>query len=159
MTYFIVAALYHKRGQLSIATGHWIRYNDMPSEVRAAMASGRSLWVLSTVVCISSWLGLGYVVWNTDPALTVNRLLFLALLFLALCTLLSALAHYLHFRFTSAKSYRSDVKRSFREGALAALFLTLCAWLRMGQALNWINALLLLSALALVEVFILLRSS
>jgi hypothetical protein len=29
----------------------------------------------------------------------------------------------------------------------------------MGQALNWINALLLLSALALVEVFILLRSS
>jgi len=117
------------------------------------------LWLLSAVVCLSSWLGLGYVVWNTDPALTENRLLFLALLFLGLLTLLSALAHYLRFRFRSPKSYRSDVKRSFREGALAALFLTLCAWLRMGQALNWINALLLLSALALIEAFILLRSS
>ena len=123
------------------------------------MASGRSLWVLSAAVCFSSWVGLCYVVWNTDPALTVNRLLFLALLFMALLTLLSALAHYLQFRFRPVKSYRSDVKRSYREGALAALFLTLCAWLRMGQALNWINALLLLSALALVEVFVLLRSS
>jgi hypothetical protein len=142
-----------------MATGHWILYNHMSLEVQTVMASSRSLWVLSTVVCLSSWVGLGYVVWNTDPALTVNRLLFLALLFMALLTLLSALAHYLHFRFRSAKSYRSDFKRSFREGALAALFLTLCAWLRMGQALNWINALLLLSALALVEVFVLLRSS
>ena len=123
------------------------------------MVSGRSLWVLSAVVCLCSWLGLGYVVWNTDPAFTANRLFFLGLLFLALLTLFSALAHYLHFRFAPAKSYRSDVTRSFREGALGALFLTLCAWLRMGQALNWINALLLLSALALVEVFVLVRSS
>jgi len=123
------------------------------------MASSRSLWLLSAVVCLLSWLGLSYVVWNTDPALTENRLLFLALLFLGSLTLLSALAHYLRFRFRSPKSYRSDIKRSFREGALGALFLTLCAWLRMGQALNWINALLLLSALALIEVFILLRSS
>jgi hypothetical protein len=128
-------------------------------EVQTVMASGRSLWILSAVVCVVSWLGLGYVVWNTDPALTVNRLSFLALLFLALLTLLSAVAHYLRFRFRSAKSYRSDTKRSYREGALAALFVTLCAWLRMGQALNWINALLLASALALVEVFVLLRSS
>ncbi len=123
------------------------------------MASGRSLWVLSALVCLSSLLGLCYVVWNTDPALTENRLLFLGLLFLASLTLFSALAHYLRFRFRSPKSYRSDLKRSFREGALAALLLTLCAWLQMGQALNWINALLLLSALALIEVFILLRSS
>jgi hypothetical protein len=85
--------------------------------------------------------------------------MFVVLLFFGLLTVSSAVAHYLHYRFTSAKSYRSDAKRSFREGALAALFLTLCAWLRMGQALNWINALLLLSALALVEVFILLKSS
>lgn len=121
--------------------------------------TSRRLWALSWVVCISSLLALAYVIWNTDPSVTVNRLLFLGLLFVALLTLLSPLAHYLHFRFTSSKSYRSDARRSFREGALAALFLTLCAWLRMGQALNWINTLLLLSALALVEVFILLRGS
>ena len=127
--------------------------------VQRTMETGRRLWALSWVVCVSTWLALAYVIWNTDPSLAINRMLFLGLLFVGLLTLLSPLAHYLHFRFTSAKSYRSDAKRSFREGALAALFLTLCSWLRMGQALNWINTLLLLSALALVEVFILLRGS
>ena len=123
------------------------------------MASGRRLWALSFVVCISSWLALAYVAWSTDPSVATNRLVFLSLLFVGLLTLLAPVAHFLHFRFTPAKSYRSDVRRSYREGALAAIFVTLCAWLRMGQALNWINTLLLLSALALVEVFILVKSS
>ena len=127
--------------------------------VQGTMASGRRLWAFSFLIGVFSWLGLAYVVWNTGPSSAMNRVMFVVLLFFGLLTLLSAVAHYLHFRFTSAKSYRSDAKKSFREGALAALFLTLCAWLRMGQALNWINALLLLSALALVEVFILLKSS
>jgi hypothetical protein len=119
----------------------------------------RRLWTVSTLVGLICWVGVAYVVFNTDPALSVNRLAFLVLLFLGLVAVLSPVAHFLHFRFTSSKSYRSDARRSFREGGLAALFLMLCAWLRMGQALNWINALLLLSALALVEVFILVKSS
>lgn len=123
------------------------------------MATKRALWAVSGIVCVLSWLGLVYVVYITDPAVALNRRVFLALLFVALLTTLSPAAHFLHFRFTAARSYRSDVRRSFREGGLAALFLALCAWLRMGQALNWINALLLLSALALIEVFILVRSS
>ena len=117
------------------------------------------MWATALAVSILSWLGVAYVFWNTDPSVVVNRLAFLVLLFMGLLTVLSPLVNFLHFRFTSAKSYRSDARRSFREGALAALFLTLCVWLRLGQALNWINALLLLSALALVEVFILVRSS
>jgi hypothetical protein len=128
-------------------------------EVQEATVTKRRLWMASSVVCVLSWIGLAYVVFTTDPAVALNRLSFLALLFLGLLTTLSPLAHYLHFRFTARKSYRSDVWRSFREGGLAALFLSLCAWLRMGQALNWINALLLLCALALIEVFILIRSS
>ena len=131
----------------------------MSGVVQGTMASSRRLWVFSFLIGVFSWLGLAYVVWSTDPALAMNRVAFVVLLFFGLLTVSSAVAHYLHYRFTSAKSYRSDAKRSFREGALAALFLTLCAWLRMGQALNWINSLLLLSALALVEVFILLKSS
>jgi hypothetical protein len=128
-------------------------YNAAVLLVQRSVVTGRRLWALSWVVCVSSWLGLAYVIWNTDPSLAINRMLFLGLLFVALLT------HYLHFRFTSAKAYKSDARRSFREGALAALFVTLCSWLRMGQALNWINTLLLLSALALVEVFILVRGS
>jgi hypothetical protein len=119
----------------------------------------RRLWTASVLMGLLSWLGLAYVVVNTDPALTVHRLAFLLFLFLGLVSVLSPLAHYLHFRFTAAKSYRSDPRRSFREGGLAGLFVMLCAWLRMGQALNWINALLLLSTLALVEIFILVKSS
>jgi len=134
-------------------------YNGVSSLVQGTMASSRRLWAISFLIGVLSWLGLAYLVWSTDPALAMNRVTFVVLLFFGLLTISSAVAHYLHYRFTSAKAYRSDAKRSFREGALAALFLTLCVWLRMGQALNWINALLLLSALALVEVFILLKSS
>jgi hypothetical protein len=119
----------------------------------------RRLWTASTLVGLLSWSGVAYVVTSTDPSLTVNRMTFLVLLFLGLACVLSPLVHFLHFRFTAAKSYRSNARRSFREGALAALFVMLCAWLRMGQALNWINALLLLSTLALVEVFLLVKSS
>lgn len=121
--------------------------------------SNRRLWALSFVVCVLSCLGLACLVYATDPSVALNRLAFLVLLFFALLTTLSAVAHFLHFRFTPARLYRSDVRRSFREGGLAAVFLVLCAWLRMGQALNWINALLLLSALALIEVLMLVRSA
>jgi hypothetical protein len=123
------------------------------------VTANKRLWSLSLLASVLAWLGLVYVIWNTDPAETLNRLAFLALLSLGLFTLLSPLAHYLHFRFTSPQSYRDDAWRSLREGGLASVFLALCVWLRMGQALNWINALLLLSALALIEVFILLKSS
>ncbi len=123
------------------------------------MMGARRLWVVSSIAGVASWLGLAYTVYYTDPGIAINRLAFLILLFLALLTALSPVAHFLHFRFTPASSYHTDVQRSFREGALAALYFVLCAWLQMGQALNWINALLLLSALALIETFILLRSS
>ncbi len=117
------------------------------------------LWAVSSTIGATSWLGLAYVVYATDPGIALNRLAFLLLLFAALLTTFALVAHFLHFRFTTARSYQSDVGRSFREGGLAAMFFTLCAWLRMSQALNWINALLLLTALALIEAFILLRSS
>ena len=123
------------------------------------MMSNRRLWALSSILGVITWLGLAYVVYNTDPGIALNRLAFLMLLFVALLATFSPLAHFLHFRFTAARSYRSDIRRSFREGGLAALFFVLCAWLRMSQALNWINALLMLSALALIEAFVLVRSS
>lgn len=123
------------------------------------MATNRGQWAVSSIICVLSWLGLAYVVYTRDPGLVANRLAFLVLLFVALLTTFSPVAHFLHFRFTPRRTYRGDLRRSFREGGLAALFLTLCAWLQMGQALNWINSLLLLSALALIEVLILVRSS
>lgn len=122
------------------------------------ISKGR-LWAVSAILGVIGWLGLVYLVYGTDPGIALNRLTFLVLLFVALLTTFSPVAHFLHFRFTAAKSYRSDVRRSFREGGLAALFFVLCSWLRMSQALNWINALLVLSALALIEAFILVRGS
>ncbi len=116
-------------------------------------------WKAFSVLGILGWLGLAYIVLCTDPGIALHRLLFLVLLFVALLATFAPVAHFLHFRFTTAGSYQSDVQRSFREGALAALFFVLCAWLRMTEALDWINGLLLLSALALIEVFVLARGS
>ena len=44
------------------------------------------------------------------------------------------------------------VPRAARQSALAALFVTLCLWLRTVQALNWANLILLLALLVLTEV-------
>jgi hypothetical protein len=116
-------------------------------------------WAVCCAVWAVSWAALAYVVNYTDPEISVHRLAFLVLLFLASLTTVSPLAYLLHLRFAGDRSYRRDVQTSFREGGLAALFLVLCTWLRMGDALNWVNALLLLSALALVEVFTLAKGS
>jgi hypothetical protein len=123
------------------------------------MMSNWRLWAILSIPSVLSWLGLAYLVSSTGPEIALNRFILLILLFVALLTILAPLAHFLHFRFTDPKSYRSDFRRSFREGGLAALFFALCVWLRMSQALNWINALLVLSALALIEAFILVRRS
>ena len=126
---------------------------------RSRLMGNRRLWTVASIIGALSWLGLAYVIYSSDPEISLNRLSFLLLLFAALLTTFTPLAHFLHFRFTDPKSYRSDVRRSFREGGLVALFFVLCAWLRMTRALTWINGLLVLSALALIEAFILVRSS
>jgi hypothetical protein len=116
---------------------------------------GRGAILGSILVAIISWVGLGFLVNYTSPG-TLARLAFLLLLFLALMATFVPIAFYFNHRFASSKSGQGNV-RALRQSGLAALFLVLCAWLRMIRFLDWAVALLLLGVLGLVEVVILTR--
>lgn len=118
-------------------------------------ASGGLHPLLSVLASLPAWAGLAYIVANTDPRQVDSRSLFLVILFLALALTFTPLFNYLEWRAARAPHFM----RAARRGGLASLFLVLCAWLRMNQALSLVNALLLLAALILTEALLWARST
>ena len=109
----------------------------------------------SVLVAILSWVCLGFLVSFTSPG-TLTRLAFLLLLFVALAATFVPIAFYFNRLFARSESGEDGV-RAIRQSGLAALFLVLCAWLRMIRSLNWAVALLVLGLLVSIEVIILTR--
>jgi hypothetical protein len=120
---------------------------------RVLMGKGAILG--SILVAVLSWVGLAFLVSYTSPG-TLTRPAFLLLLFVALTSTLIPIAFYFNRRFASSESGEDSV-RAVRQSGLAALFLVLCAWLRMIRSLNWAVALLVLGLLVSIEVVILTR--
>lgn len=116
---------------------------------------GKGAILGSILVAILSWVGLGFLVSFTSPG-TLTRPAFFLLLFVALMATFVPIAFYFNHRFASSESGEGSV-RAVRQSGLAALFLVLCAWLRMIRSLNWAVALLVLGLLVSIEVVILIR--
>jgi len=119
----------------------------------AVMGKGAILG--SILVAILSWVCLGFLVSFTSPG-TLTRPAFFLLLFVALMATFVPIAFCFNRRFVSSESGEESV-RAVRQSGLAALFLVLCAWLRMIRSLNWAVALLVLGLLVSIEVIILTR--
>ena len=104
----------------------------------------REMTIGAAFMAALSWAGLAWLVCRTSPG-PLTRPLFLALLFVALMsTLLPVTLH-----------LGGQDLRAIRRSGWAALFITLCAWLRMIRALNWLVALILLGAFGLIEFLVL----
>jgi hypothetical protein len=116
---------------------------------------GKGAVLSSILVAVLSWVCLGFLVNYTSPG-TLTQIAFFALLFVALVATFVPIAFYFNHRFASAESGEVSV-RAVRQSGLAALFLVLCAWLRMIRFLSWPVALLLLGVLGSIEAFILTR--
>jgi hypothetical protein len=116
---------------------------------------GKGAILGSILVAILSWVCLGFLVSFTSPG-TLTKFVFLLLLFVALTATLVPIAFFFNRRFASPDSGEVSV-RAVRQSGLAALFLVLCAWLRMIRSLNWAVALLVLGLLVSIEVVILTR--
>jgi hypothetical protein len=107
------------------------------------------------MLAMAGWLGLATLVNNTSPTAPA-RAIFLALLFVAVGATVSFLLVMARQRL-GTPTPRKDAWRDARRGVLAAIALTLSAWLRMQEALDWTGALLLLGAAVVVEVLFVTR--
>lgn len=115
----------------------------------------RDAAIVDLFVAAMSWAAIGYVLDRTAPTLGA-RLALLALVFMALTSLLIplvAVSHYLIRRELREQHLGVWV----RQGALGGLFAIICLWLQMLRALNVFNALLLGGVLVLLEAMILGR--
>ncbi len=116
---------------------------------------GKGAILGSILVAVLSWVCLGFLVNYTSPG-TLTQSAFFLLLFVALMATFVPIAFYFNRRFANAENEEISV-RAVRQSGVAALFLVLCAWLRMVRFLSWPVALLLLGVLGSIEVFMLTR--
>ena len=124
---------------------------------------GKGAILGSILVAVLSWVCLGFLVNYTSPG-TLTQPVFLLLLFVALMATFIPVAFYFNRRFASSEDDEDsdlissrDSARAVRQSGSAALFLVLCAWLRMIRFLTWPVALLLLVVLVSIEILILTR--
>ena len=113
--------------------------------------STRGILALFIVLAILGWVGLASFTYYNPPA-AWNRGIAVAILWLTLWATLLPVAYSFHLRRHRLAAEEGVVPRAARQSALAALFVTLCLWLRTVQALNWANLILLLALLVLTEV-------
>jgi hypothetical protein len=115
----------------------------------------RSIVALCIVLALLGWVGLGSFTYHNPPD-AWNRWIALAILWPTLLATFFPLAHAIHLRLG-----RSDdmMLRAARQSALAALYLTLCVWLRFIRAFNWANAILILVLFVVTDVLLSAREN
>jgi hypothetical protein len=116
--------------------------------------SVRGVVILAAALILLGWFTLGSFTYHNSPS-AVNRLIALVILWPTLLVTLLLPGFFINLRL------RDDevVLRATRQSALAATFLTLCAWLSMDRALTWVNAALLLGLFLVTEAVLSTRGS
>jgi hypothetical protein len=115
--------------------------------------STRSILALFIILAVLGWVGLAFFTYHNPPD-AWNRGIVVIVLWVTLWATLLPLVYWIHLRRQHLGAEEGIVPRAARQSALAALFITLCLWLRMVRALNWVYPILLLLLLVLVEVLI-----
>jgi len=117
--------------------------------------STRGLLALCVVVAALGWIGLGAFT-RDNPPTEWNRWIALALLWPTLLASFTPLLYGVHLLLGRSKDV---LPRVLRQSLLAALFLTLAAWLQMMRALNWANAVLMLALFVMVDILLAARDT
>ena len=115
----------------------------------------RGVVFLDAALILLGWFTLGSFTYHNSPS-TANRLIALAILWPTLLATLLLPAFFLNLR---RRDDGEIVLRATRQSALAATFLTLCAWLCMGRALTVVNAALMLGLFLVTEAVLSTRGS
>jgi hypothetical protein len=108
----------------------------------------RGIAFLCIALALVGWFALGSFTYHSPPD-GLNRVIAMAILWATLLVTLLLPAYFVNLRLGSDNEV---VLRAARQSALAALFLVLCVWLRMSQALNWARVILMAILFLLTEV-------
>nr|MBC7245986.1 hypothetical protein [Chloroflexota bacterium] len=109
--------------------------------------STRGILALSIILAFLGWTSLASFTYYNPPN-AWNRWIVVAALWPTLLATFLPLVYALHLR---AEKLEGAISSAARQSALAALFVTLCVGLRITQALNWANALLMLLFFVVTE--------
>lgn len=114
--------------------------------------SSRQLRVLTVVVGILSWAGLGYLIATQTPTVLAAVVLFL-LLFLAIGSTATLFLMWIRRRLLN----EAEPAVVLREGGLLGLYVTLVAGLQMARMLDVMVGLVLAAIFVMFEIFLLQR--
>lgn len=118
--------------------------------------STRGALALFIVLAVLGSVGLASFTYY-NPPVSWNRTIAVAIFGLTLWSALFPLMYWFHLRRQRLGAEEGIVSRATRHSALAALYATVCLWLRMVQALSWANVILLLLLVALAEAVLSIR--
>ena len=107
-----------------------------------------------TVLCWGSWLLVLFFI-NPETAGILGFALFYFSLFFALTGSLALISYFSRAVFTKRYSQTEEVQISFRQAIFWALVTTLAMFLQAHDLLNWLNTILLVMAVTVVEFLIL----
>jgi hypothetical protein len=117
--------------------------------------STRSLLALCILLAIGGWVAVGLFTYYNPPD-ALNRWIALALLWPTLLASCLPVIYTIHLRRGRKDTVAAPLAR---QSAFAATYLTLCLWLRMIQALNWANMLLMLLLFVATEALLSAREA
>jgi cation transport ATPase len=117
--------------------------------------STRALLALCILLAIGGWVAVGLFTYYNPPD-ALNRWIALALLWPTLLASCLPLVYSIHLRRGGKGTVAAPLAR---QSAFAATYLTLCLWLRMIQALNWANMLLMLLLFVATEALLSARQT
>lgn len=112
--------------------------------------SARVILALSILLALLGWYALSSFTYQNPPQ-GWNRWIAVAMLGPTLWASFLPLTYAVHLRMNHEDGI---LPSAARQSALTALYLTLCAGLRIIQALNWANAILLLALFICTEVLL-----
>ncbi len=117
--------------------------------------STRVLLTLCVLLAMGGWIALGVFTYYNPPD-ALNYWIALVLLWPTLMASCLPLVYAIHRRRGKEGVF---VARMIRQSAFAATYVTLCLWLRMIQALNWANMLLMLLLFVTTEALLSARQT
>jgi hypothetical protein len=110
-------------------------------------------WV--TVVAVLGWAALGITLWRLDPYSSTALALpfFFGAAFLALTGTLTLLGFYSRVWFRTGEVFYEHLSISLRQGILLSLGTLFAILLQILRVLTWWDSVLIVAAIALVEVY------